>query len=40
VHRFLYFIDAADERGKVLDVRHDGDYGLVEPPPAGPERAV
>jgi ribosome-associated translation inhibitor RaiA len=34
-HRFLYFIDAADGRGKVLYLRHDGDYGLVEPPPAG-----
>jgi hypothetical protein len=32
-HRFLYFIDAADGRGKVLYMRHDGDYGLVEPPP-------
>jgi ribosome-associated translation inhibitor RaiA len=32
-HRFLYFIDAADGRGKVLYLRHDGDYGLVEPPP-------
>jgi hypothetical protein len=31
-HRFLYFIDARDERGKVLYVRLDGDYGLVEPP--------
>lgn len=30
-HRFLYFIDAADERGKVIYLRHDGDYGLVEP---------
>jgi len=30
-HRFLYFIDADDERGKVLYVRLDGDYGLVEP---------
>jgi hypothetical protein len=30
-HRFLYFIDAADARGKVLYLRHDGDYGLVEP---------
>jgi ribosome-associated translation inhibitor RaiA len=37
-HRFLYFIDAADGRGKVLYVRHDGDYGLVEPPPSGAER--
>jgi ribosome-associated translation inhibitor RaiA len=33
-HRFLYFVDAADGRGKVLYLRHDGDYGLVEPPPA------
>jgi ribosome-associated translation inhibitor RaiA len=30
-HRFLYFIDAADGRGKVLYLRHDGDYGSVEP---------
>jgi putative sigma-54 modulation protein len=30
-HRFLYFIDAADGRGKVLYLRHDGDYGLVVP---------
>jgi ribosome-associated translation inhibitor RaiA len=30
-HRFLYFIDAEDERGKVLYLRLDGDYGLVEP---------
>jgi ribosome-associated translation inhibitor RaiA len=30
-HRFLYFIDADDGRGKVLYLRHDGDYGLVEP---------
>jgi ribosome-associated translation inhibitor RaiA len=30
-HRFLYFLDAADGRGKVLYLRHDGDYGLVEP---------
>jgi ribosome-associated translation inhibitor RaiA len=34
-HRFLYFIDAADGRGKVLYLRHDGNYGLVEPPPSG-----
>jgi hypothetical protein len=31
-HRFMYFVDAADERAKVLYLRHDGDYGLVEPP--------
>jgi ribosome-associated translation inhibitor RaiA len=30
-HRFLYFVDAQDGRGKVLYLRHDGDYGLVEP---------
>lgn len=30
-HRFLYFIDAEDGRGKVLYLRYDGDYGLVEP---------
>jgi ribosome-associated translation inhibitor RaiA len=30
-HRFLYFTDAADGRGKVLYLRRDGDYGLVEP---------
>jgi hypothetical protein len=29
-HRFLYFIDAEDGRGKVLYLRADGDYGLVE----------
>jgi uncharacterized protein (DUF2267 family)/ribosome-associated translation inhibitor RaiA len=29
--RFLYFVDAADGRPKVLSLRHDGDYGLVEP---------
>jgi sigma 54 modulation/S30EA-like ribosomal protein len=32
-HRFLYFIDAADERGRVLYLRTDGDYGVVEPTP-------
>jgi ribosome-associated translation inhibitor RaiA len=31
LHRFLYFADAADGRGKVLYPRRDGDYGLVEP---------
>lgn len=29
-HRFVYFIDAADDRGKALYLRHDLDYGLVE----------
>jgi ribosome-associated translation inhibitor RaiA len=33
---FIYFIDESDGRGKVLYVRQDGDYGLVEPPPAVP----
>ena len=33
-HRFLFFIDAADGRGKVIYLRHDGNYGLVEPPPS------
>jgi ribosome-associated translation inhibitor RaiA len=28
-HRFLYFIDAGDGRGKVLYLRRDGNYGLV-----------
>jgi ribosome-associated translation inhibitor RaiA len=32
-HRFLYFVDAADGHGKVIYLRHDGNYGLVEPPP-------
>jgi hypothetical protein len=31
--RFLDFVDAADGRPKVLYLRHDGDYGLVEPAP-------
>ena len=30
-HSFLYFTDAEDLRGKVLYLRRDGDYGLVEP---------
>jgi ribosome-associated translation inhibitor RaiA len=29
-HRSLYFVDADDGHGKVLYLRHDGDYGLVE----------
>ncbi len=33
---FIYFIDERDGRGRVLYVRHDGDYGLVEPPPVVP----
>jgi len=30
-HRFIYFVDAEDGRGKVIYQRHDGNYGLVEP---------
>jgi ribosome-associated translation inhibitor RaiA len=30
-HRFLYYLDADDGRGRVLYLRTDGDYGLVEP---------
>ena len=30
-HRWTYFADADDGRGKVIYLRHDGDYGLVEP---------
>jgi len=30
-HRFVYFTDVDDGRGRVLYLRHDGDYGLVEP---------
>jgi ribosome-associated translation inhibitor RaiA len=30
-HRFLYFQAAEDGRGRVLYLRDDGDYGLVEP---------
>jgi hypothetical protein len=29
--RLTYFIDASDHRPKVLYLRHDGDYGLIEP---------
>jgi ribosome-associated translation inhibitor RaiA len=29
-HRFIYFIALDDRRGKVLYLRRDGDYGLVE----------
>jgi hypothetical protein len=29
--RYLYFVDAADRRPKVLYLRHDGDLGLMEP---------
>ena len=30
-HRFVYFVDADDALGKVIYLRHDGDYGLVAP---------
>lgn len=30
-HRFLFFRDAATDRGAVLYLRHDGHYGLIEP---------
>lgn len=30
-HRFLFFYDAADGRGKVIYLRYDGNYGLIEP---------
>jgi len=30
-HRFLYFVDAASDRGRVIYLRYDGHYGLIEP---------
>lgn len=30
-HRFMYFSDAAADRGAVIYLRHDGNYGLIEP---------
>jgi ribosomal subunit interface protein len=30
-HRFLYFVDAASGRGRVIYLRYDGHYGLIEP---------
>ena len=30
-HRFMYFNDAAADRGAVLYLRYDGHYGLIEP---------
>ncbi|MDT7713426.1 MAG: hypothetical protein QOG46_2201 [Pseudonocardiales bacterium] len=39
-HRFLYFIAAGDQRGRVLYLRHDGDYGLVEPAASEPADEV
>jgi Sigma 54 modulation/S30EA ribosomal protein C terminus len=34
--RFVYFIALEDQHGKVLCLRHDGDYGLVELDPPLP----
>jgi ribosomal subunit interface protein len=30
-HRFMYFVNAETDRGNVLYMRYDGDYGLIEP---------
>lgn len=30
-HRFMYFTDSASDRGAVLYLRYDGNYGLIEP---------
>ncbi len=30
-HRFLYFVDEASGRGRVIYLRYDGNYGLIEP---------
>lgn len=30
-HRFLYFIDGESGRGRVIYLRYDGHYGLIEP---------
>ncbi len=30
-HRFLFFIDASSSRGRVIYLRYDGHYGLIEP---------
>lgn len=30
-HRFMYFTDADSNRGNVIYMRHDGNYGLIEP---------
>jgi len=30
-HRFLYFVDEASRRGRVIYLRYDGHYGLIEP---------
>jgi len=33
--RFVFFVDAQTRRGKVLYLRYDGHYGLIEPAEAG-----
>jgi hypothetical protein len=30
-HRFMYFTNAASDRGNVIYMRYDGHYGLIEP---------
>lgn len=30
-HRFFYFVDTATARGKIIYMRYDGHYGLIEP---------
>ena len=30
-HRFLYYVDEASGRGRVIYLRYDGHYGLIEP---------
>ena len=30
-HRFLYFVDEASGRARVIYLRFDGNYGLIEP---------
>lgn len=30
-HRFLYFVDEASGRARVIYLRYDGNYGLIEP---------
>jgi ribosomal subunit interface protein len=30
-HRFLYFVDEASKRARVIYLRYDGHYGLIEP---------
>jgi len=30
-HRFMFFVDADSDRGNVIYMRYDGNYGLIEP---------